>query len=59
MYILSWQLAQVRLDQARLAEPLASVRHRQGKLLGHMEAWLQPSPGSGFADRDRRRAQEQ
>jgi Fic family protein len=25
-------------NQARLAEPLASVRHRQGKLIGHMEA---------------------
>jgi len=25
-------------NQARLAEPLAAVRHRQGKLIGHMEA---------------------
>ena len=25
-------------DQEDLAEPLASVRHRQGRLIGHMEA---------------------
>jgi Fic family protein len=25
-------------DRARLAEPLAEVRHRQGRLIGHMEA---------------------
>jgi Fic family protein len=25
-------------DQARLAEPLAAVRHQQGRLIGHMEA---------------------
>src|SRR4051812_25876859 len=25
-------------DQGELAEPLASVRHRQGRLIGHMEA---------------------
>src|ERR1035437_9785296 len=25
-------------DRERLAEPLASVRHRQGRLIGHMEA---------------------
>ena len=27
-----------RWDGARLAEALAGVRHRQGRLLGHMEA---------------------
>src|SRR6202142_1726383 len=26
------------LNRERLAEPLASVRHRQGRLIGHMEA---------------------
>lgn len=25
-------------NQERLAEPLANIRHRQGRLLGHMEA---------------------
>src|SRR4030066_353021 len=25
-------------DREKLAQPLASVRHRQGRLLGHMEA---------------------
>jgi hypothetical protein len=31
-------LADFRLDQARLAAPLASFRHRQGRFIGHMEA---------------------
>jgi hypothetical protein len=30
--------ADFRLDQARLAAPLASLRHRQGRFIGHMEA---------------------
>ena len=25
-------------DRERLAEPVADVRHRQGRLIGHMEA---------------------
>src|SRR5580693_2700763 len=29
---------QVTWDRERLAEPLANIRHRQGRLLGHMEA---------------------
>jgi Fic family protein len=29
---------QFRWDTEKLAEPLASVRHRQGRLIGHMEA---------------------
>ena len=28
----------LRWDRERLAEPLAAVRHRQGWLIGHMEA---------------------
>ena len=49
-----------RWDKDRLAELLASVRHRQGRLIGRMESLgFQPPAGSGSADPDRGRSQEQ
>ena len=39
MYIHEWkEWPRFHWNSERLAEPLASVRHRQGRLIGHMEA---------------------
>ncbi len=44
----------------KLAEPLASVRHRQGRLIGHMEALgFNLQAGGRAANADRGCSQEQ
>jgi len=46
-------------NRERLADPLASVRHRQGRLIGRMEGWDSIFSRKRSANSVHRRAQEQ